>query len=415
MDYDIIVAGGGAAGFFAALRAAEANPHAAVALLEQSPRVLTKVSISGGGRCNVTHECYDPHELIKAYPRGAVELLGPFHKWQPGDTMTWFEDRGVPLKVESDGRVFPQSDSSQSIVDCLTHEAERIGVTILLRTGVDHVLPLQGGGFIVTLADGSTRRCRCLLLATGGNQGNRAHRIATELGHTVIDPVPSLFTFIIPDSRLKGLPGLSVATAGVSVAEAGLSEQGPVLITHWGLSGPAILRLSAWGARQLRELDYKFSLTINWCDHLSPSDFSVAVADAQRGHPRKRVAGFPLAGIPARLWERLVIEGGIGPDTTWHTLERKQISDLANCICRATFAVDGRSRNKEEFVTCGGIALPEVDFRTMESRVVPGLFFAGETLNIDAITGGYNFQAAWTTGHLAGSAMAATVADSLPG
>lgn len=409
MEYDIIVAGGGAAGFFAALRAAETNPRARIALLEQSPRVLAKVAISGGGRCNVTHECYDPHELVRAYPRGAVELLGPFHKWQPADTMAWFEERDVPLKVEADGRVFPQSDSSASVVDCLKQEADRLGVEVLLHTGVDHALPLEGGGFIITLADESTRRCRCLLLATGGNQGNRAHRIAAELGHSVIEPVPSLFTFIVDDPRLKGLQGLSVSAAEVSVPELGLCQRGAVLVTHWGLSGPAILRLSAWGARPLRDLDYSFTITVDWCNNLSSSDFNYAIAAAQRGHPRKKVVGMPLGGIPTRLWERLAVNGQITAETSWHSLDRGMMSELGEAIRRSSFAVRGRSRNKEEFVTCGGVALPEVDFRTMESRIVPGLFFAGEVLDIDAITGGYNFQAAWTTGHLAGSAMAAAV------
>ena len=400
----IVVVGGGAAGFFGAIAAAESGPHDRVVILEKGPRTLSKVRISGGGRCNVTHSCFDPRELSQRYPRGARALIGAFHRFGPTDTVAWFENRGVRLKTEADGRMFPVTDSSQTIIDCLTSAAEKSGVRVLMSTALSTIQKRPDGGFLLDLSNGERMDCERLLWAGGGCRPEGHPAVA--LGHSLMPPVPSLFTFQIDTPWLRDLPGISVASAQVSVPGTDLKERGPLLITHTGLSGPVVLRLSAWGARDLHGLRYEFPLRINWLPQTN-RDFLIEELQARRessgGQTILRTRWNPL---PARLWESLVIQSGILPDTKWARLSRAEALNLATLLTSTELPVRGKSTHKEEFVTCGGIPLPEVDFKTMGSRIVPGLHFAGEALDIDGITGGFNFQAAWTTGWIAGNAMA---------
>lgn len=369
---------------------------------------MQKVKVSGGGRCNVTHSCFEPKELAKRYPRGGPALIGAFHRFQAADTVKWFEAHGVVLKTEADGRMFPTTDQSQTIINCLTQAARAAGVELRTGCGVERVERWAEGGFQLTFSNGERLVCDALLLATGGAKA--VDTLAASLGHTLAPPVPSLFTFHIADKRLEGLSGLAVERATVSVAGTKLKETGPVLITHWGLSGPGILRLSAWGARELAAFAYTFSLSVNWLPEHN-FDSVIALAQAQRGLTGARqVSNVALGGLPSRLWERLVTTAGIAPQTQWAGLNKAQLHTLARLLVESEFTVTGKSMNKEEFVTCGGVRLAEVDFKTMASRVCPGLYFAGELLDIDGITGGFNFQAAWTTGWLAGNAMAERLA-----
>jgi hypothetical protein len=408
----IIIAGGGAAGFFAAIACAEANPHCRVTIYEATAHPLAKVKVSGGGRCNVTHACFDPRELVKRYPRGSRELLGAFHRWQPRDTVDWFEKRGVALKIEADGRMFPVTDNSQTIIDCLRGAAERAGVSLVLQTGIKSVRrlapsrPGEVGPFQVTLTPGEVVTSDRLLLATGGNQANFGFTLARQFGHTIEPPVPSLFTFHIKDPRLEGLAGVAVEDALTAVRGTNLQASGPLLVTHWGQSGPAILKLSSWGARILHDCRYQFTLLVNWAPTFSAATLQSALEQARATHPKKQVATWCPVGLPLRLWEKLLIAAGLTPETQWAMVSGVALRALAAQVGAGEFAVTGKSTFKEEFVTCGGVRLSEVDFKTMESRLAPGLHFAGEVLDIDGITGGFNFQAAWTGGWLAGQAMA---------
>ncbi len=402
----IIIVGGGAAGFFAAITAAEAAPQAQVTLLERGPQMLAKVRISGGGRCNVTHACFDAREFANRYPRGGKALIGPFQRFQARDTVAWFAGRGVKLKIENDGRMFPVTDSSATIVDCLTNAAQRAGVVVRTNCGVDSVRRSETG-FELTLTGGEKMVADRLLLATGGCRAAAAGQMATSLGHAIEPPVPSLFTLQIALPWLNELAGASVEVVEVSVPETDLSERGPVLVTHWGLSGPAVLRLSAWGARQLHELDYHFPLRVNWLPELPPEKLAAEIQARRQAQGAKLVVNAPIAPLSARLWEALVLAAGVGRAARWAALTRAQQQQLIQQLTRTEFAVTGKSLNKDEFVTCGGVKLAEVNFKTMESRICPGLYFAGELLDIDGITGGFNFQAAWTTGWIAGNAMAA--------
>ncbi|HTY87560.1 MAG TPA: NAD(P)/FAD-dependent oxidoreductase [Candidatus Acidoferrum sp.] len=427
----IIVVGGGAAGFFAAIACAEAAPGADVTILERSARFLGKVRISGGGRCNVTHACFDPREFVTRYPRGGKALLGPLLKFSARDTVTWFEARGVKLKTETDGRMFPVTDSSQTVVDCLLHSACVAGVKLRLEASVKSVAQLPDGGFEIIVsgagsplpavatrtaggAQGTARPtrdggaklvCDRLLLATGGCRAAVAGQLAVSLGHTLEPPVPSLFAFHIASPWLPSLAGVSADPVEVSVPAAKLRERGPLLVTHEGLSGPAILRLSAWGARRLHDLNYRFPLLVNWLPEWN-AERIVREFQARRETAGARlVVNVPLVPLPARLWERLVLASGVVRDTRWSALNRSQAHALAQQLVRTEFSVTGKSLNRDEFVTCGGVRLAEVDFKTTESKVCPGLFFAGELLDIDGLTGGFNFQSAWTTGWIAGQAM----------
>jgi predicted Rossmann fold flavoprotein len=401
----VIVVGGGAAGFFGAIACAEANHGAEVTLHESTAHLLAKVRVSGGGRCNVTHACFDARDMAKRYPRGSRELIGPLSRFGPEQTIAWYAKRGVELKTEKDGRMFPVTDSSATIVDCLNAAARNVGVTVRTGSGLRSLVRSPEGGFVATLSDLGEVPCDRVLLATGGGKGPAGQSIAESLGHTVTAAVPSLFTFHIDDPRLTGLEGLSVPMAEATVKGMKLRELGPVLVTHWGLSGPAILRLSAWGARDLHGVDYKFTLCINWAER--PTDRAKAELEAERAaHPKRQVSNATLLGIPARLWVRLVVASGLAADATWSGVSNDKLKALALQATASEFSVSGKSMNKEEFVTCGGVCLAEVDMATMESRKCPGLHFAGEVLDIDGITGGFNFQAAWTTGWQAGRAMA---------
>jgi predicted Rossmann fold flavoprotein len=401
----VVIIGGGAAGFFAAIACAEASPDCAVTLYEATAHPLAKVKVSGGGRCNVTHACFDPRELVKRYPRGGRELLGAFHRWQPRDTVAWFEARGVALKTEEDGRMFPVTDSSQTIVDCLEGAAARAGVKIVLRTGMKSVSRAVGG-FQISLTTGETVTAARVLLATGGNKSNAGLTIAEQFGHTIEPPVPSLFTFHIDDPRLKDLAGVSVENAVTTVPGTALKERGPLLVTHWGLSGPAVLKLSAWGARILHDREYKFTLGVNWAPAFNAESLRAEWERARTSNPKKQLATWCPVALPLRLWEKLLPAAGLEPDSTWTTAPGAGLRELAAQITEGKFVVTGKSTFKEEFVTCGGVRLSEIDFKTMESRRVPGLHFAGEVIDVDGVTGGFNFQAAWTGGHLAGCAMA---------
>jgi predicted Rossmann fold flavoprotein len=404
----VLVAGGGAAGFFAAIECAAADPSADVELHEASSSLLTKVRISGGGRCNVTHACFDPGRLALGYPRGARELIGPLSRFGPEQTVDWFRERGVELKAEKDGRMFPVSDDSATIVDCLVAAARRAGVRIATASGVKAVTRAAGAqpGFLASLSGGGQVRADRVLIATGGGRASGGLEIAASLGHSIAPPVPSLFTFNVDDPRIKGLEGVAVPMAAAAVKATRLREAGPVLVTHWGLSGPAILRLSAWGARELHAAKYAFTLCVNWAEPRTPDQARLSLETERSEHPRRLVATSNPFGIPARLWERLVGAAGAPPGASWSGVSNDLLRALAAEVADSRFAVTGKSTNKEEFVTCGGVLLGEVNMATMESRLCPGLHFAGEVLDIDGITGGYNFQSAWTTGWHAGRAMA---------
>jgi predicted Rossmann fold flavoprotein len=400
------IVGGGAAGFFAALACAEAQSGADIFILEKTSQFLSKVIISGGGRCNVTHACFDEREFATRFPRGERALIAPFKQFQARDTVTWFAARGVKLKTESDGRMFPTTDSSQTIIDCLLGAARQAGLKLMTNCGVESVNRNETGGFNLTLANGDTLTCNCLLLATGGCRTPALGQLAISLGHTLEPPVPSLFTFHIETPWLQELAGISVESVEAGVPGAGLCERGALLVTHWGLSGPAILRLSAWGARQLHEMNYSFPLHVNWLPHLNAEKLAAELEARRDSQPAKLIVNSPIPPLPARLWEKLVLASGVSRETRWSALSRSAQHKLVQQLRRTEFSVSGKSLNKDEFVTCGGVRLSEVNFKTMESRICPGLFFAGEVLDIDGITGGFNFQAAWTTGWIAGQAMA---------
>jgi predicted Rossmann fold flavoprotein len=400
----IIVAGGGAAGFFAAISAARTNPLAHVTILEKSSALLAKVRISGGGRCNVTNVCREPRELAKRYPRGGRALIGPLTRFGPDDTIEWFSACGVRLKAEPDGRMFPVSDTSQTIVECLVGEAEKCGIPVFSSRGITDVKSPTPGKFLLRLDNGSTQECDALIWAGGGCRAG-THPVLG-LGHTLVPPVPSLFTFQVECPWLRELPGISLDPVHLSVPSVGLQESGPILITHSGLSGPAVLRLSAWGARLLQECGYSFALQINWLPATTTEQVIEEIQERRNSSGGQAVVKAKWPPLPSRLWEQLVRAAGISTETRWSKLDRLAARRLAGQLTQTVLPVRGKSVNKEEFVTCGGIPLPEVDLKTMQSRLVPGLFFAGETLDIDGITGGFNFQAAWTTGWIAGHSAA---------
>lgn len=395
----IVVIGGGAAGFFAAINCAEKNPDCTVTILEKSSSVLNKVKVSGGGRCNVTHACYDVRELVKNYPRGEKQLLGPFTRFNPSNTIDWFSERGVEIKREDDGRMFPVTDSSQTIIDCFLREATRLGVKLKMQTGVEEI-SIQNSGFRVNTSEGKEILTDAVIVTTGSSHA--VWKMLAGIGHTIVQPVASLFTFNIKDERINGLQGLSVDSAGVKIVlNSKLSAQNsPLLITHWGLSGPAILKLSAFAARELAALDYKFEIEVNWCGK-NFTEVKDTLLYFKKNNGRKNVAANPLFGIPKRLWERMLTVGRQSLTANFADLSNAQIDSLTSTLTASRFKVNGKSTFKDEFVTAGGVNLSEVDFKTMQSKKIPGLYFAGEVLDIDAITGGFNFQAAWTTAWIA--------------
>jgi predicted Rossmann fold flavoprotein len=402
--WDVIVAGGGPAGFFAAIRCAELNPGLHVLMIEKASQTLGKVLISGGGRCNVTHACFDPAKLITYYPRGANELRGAFTRFHPADTVDWFESRGVKLKTEADGRMFPVTDSSATIAECLRGAAKKAGVEVVVGTTLLGVEKRHSDGFKLEVRSEAQvfhLQTKKLLIATGSDR--KTWEIIKSLGHTVIDPVPSLFTFNIKDKRIDGLEGISVE--GVTLKMDSVTAQGALLITHWGMSGPAVLRCSAWGARELFGKKYHANLLVNWLGDYS-FDKALEVLRQNRAwkeNSKKKVSTHPaFSQIPLRLWKQLTECG----EKNWADVSNAELRKLAQELTSGEFQIEGKGQFKEEFVTSGGVSLKEVDFRSMQSRLVPGLYFAGEALNIDGLTGGFNFQSSWTTGWLVGHALA---------
>jgi predicted Rossmann fold flavoprotein len=401
----IVVIGGGAAGFFGAIAAAEAHPHAQVTLLEASAQVLAKVRVSGGGRCNVTHACFDPTALVQHYPRGGKALRGPLTRFQPQDTVAWFKARGVALKTEADGRMFPITDDSETIVECLVRSAQRAGVQIITGAAVTEVIPLAAG-FTVQLKGGENMGGDRILLTSGSNP--LGYRLAASLGHQIVPPVPSLFTFKITDPRLVELAGVAVPLVRVKLLVEGqkpLEQEGPLLITHWGVSGPAVLKLSAWGARLLHDVRYQATIQVNWLPGLKAEELRDLLLKTKEEWVRKAIAKNCPVTLPQRLWQRLVESVGIDSELRWADLSKKALNLLLLELTQGQFKIQGKGMFKDEFVTCGGIPLTEVNFKTMESRCCSGLYFAGEILDVDGVTGGFNFQNAWTTGWIAGQAM----------
>lgn len=394
-----VIIGGGAAGIFASINAKSSNPHATVILLEKSAQLLSKVRISGGGRCNVTHSCFDPLKLVQNYPRGGKELIGPFHRFQPRDTIHWFESHGVTLKTESDGRMFPITDNSQTIIDCLLLESQRLGVDIRIKQRLEKITKVDDR-FVIHFVDGNILECDKLILASGSSP--QGFEFAKSFGHSIQEPVPSLFTFNVPASPLKDLSGIAVEKASIRIMGTQFHQQGPLLITHWGFSGPAALKLSAWGARILHEKNYHVEISINWLPELTQEEMRNTLLTLKKKQPNQTLGSESMFGLPKNLWKRLIELAGLDVKKRFSEIANSDLFRFCERLQSDVYQVEGKTTNKEEFVTCGGINLKEVDFRTMESRICSGLFFAGEILDIDGVTGGFNFQNAWTTGWLAG-------------
>ena len=399
----LVVVGGGAAGFFAAIRAKECNPKLTVTILDSAPLCLGKVKVSGGGRCNVTHACFDVARLVEHYPRGKKELRGVFSRFGPADTVAWFQRHGVPLKTETDGRMFPVTDSSQTVIDCLVSTAQGHGIKIRTKTTVKAIQAMQPGFDVVTSAQ--TIRAAAVVLATGSSR--QGYTLAESLGHSLVAPVPSLFTFAIDDDNLTALTGTTLENVNVRCHINGLkkplSESGPLLITHQGLSGPVILKLSAWGARVLHEANYQASVSIDAYPKLSASDVIDVFNHHKAQHPNQFIGTTsPLTELTKRFWQWVLGHYDLLPEQPWQQLSQKAVRQLSEGIKQIRLPIAGINRHQAEFVTAGGIPLNEIDMRTMESKRCPGLYLAGEVINVDAITGGFNFQNAWSTGWIAG-------------
>lgn len=398
--FDAIIIGGGAAGFFTAINLAEKNPSLKIAILERGKEVLSKVRISGGGRCNVTHACFDANELTSYYPRGSKELRGPFHTFAAADTVSWFQQHGVLIKREDDGRMFPQANTSQAVIDCFLRLQQSLGIGLCKGENVLSIQRNENSWQLNTQQHQFIAQQICI--ATGGSPA--MWKLLQQLGHTIVAPVPSLFTFNCKDERIMDLPGVATNVA-VSIKDTNLQSSGPLLITHWGMSGPAILKLSAWGARILYDKQYVFTLVINWLQTENIESTLQKLRLQKEQHAQKTVSFKSPFKIPTRLWENLVQAASINKTVKWADLSKAQISQLAQQLCQSQFAIRGKSTFKEEFVTAGGIDLKEVDFKTMRSKILPGIYLTGEILNIDAVTGGFNFQNAWTGGYIAATAM----------
>ena len=396
MKNDVIIIGGGAAGFFSAINIAIFNPKLNILILERGKEGLQKVKISGGGRCNVTHGQFIPSELTINYPRGEKELLGPFHQFMTGDTMKWFEDRGIELKIEQDGRVFPVSNNSQTIIDCFLSEVKRLNIKVLYNQTVKSI-SLKNNEWLIN-TDKQDFNSFKLLVATGSNP--KIWNLMDQLNHTIVKPVPSLFSFDIKDNRIKSIPGVVVEDVDIKVVNSKLFSDGPLLITHKGMSAPSILKLSAFGALEFESLNYQFEISINFVK-ISYLDCISELKLVKNNMSKKMVINTPYFGIPKRLWKEIVVYSQIDNTTTWAELNKNQLNTLTTQLTSSIFKVNGKSTFKEEFVTAGGIDLKEINFKTFESKIHNNLFFAGEVLNIDAITGGYNFQNAWTGAYIA--------------
>ena len=400
----LVVIGGGAAGFWGAIACAEAYPQARITILEASPQLLTKVRISGGGRCNVTHACFEPTALVGQYPRGAKALRGAFSRFQPQDTVRWFQAHGVRLKTEADGRMFPTTDDSETIVACLMRTANQLGIQVRIGASVTH-LTQQEPGFTVQLKSGEMLKCDRILLATGSHP--LGYRLVQQLGHPLIPSVPSLFTFKMNDPRLQGLAGIAVDPVQLRLVadDETFDQTGPLLVTHWGLSGPAVLKLSAWGARALHQARYRGTLTINWLPEHAYDAVRQQLLAAKMEVAKRAIANHCPVNLPQRLWHRLLTAADIPRDKRWADLSKKNLTPLLRELTQGQYEITGKGVFKDEFVTCGGVDLNQINFKTMESRCCPGLHFAGEVIDVDGITGGFNFQNAWTTAWLAAQAM----------
>jgi len=398
---EVIIIGGGAAGFFTAINAADLNPDYKITIIEKSNKLLAKVLVSGGGRCNVTHACFDNGLLVKNYPRGEKELRSAFSKFSTTETVEWFKNQGINLKTEADGRMFPESNSSETIATCLIETAKNLGVKIKTGISVKEILVNADKTFTLKTDTDYNPTCDKLIIASGGNPKNENYNWLRKIGHTIIPPVPSLFTFNIPDENLTKLMGISVPNAKVQVVNTKLQSEGPLLITHWGLSGPAVLKESSWGARILNELNYDFSIKVNWFPNFKEEQLKELFNEQRAKHPAQLILSNSPIEIPKRLWEYFITKAEITETVRWADASKKQLNTLANILLSDIYHVKGKTTFKEEFVTCGGISLKEVDFSTMQSKIVPNLYFAGEVLDIDGVTGGFNFQNAWTTGWIA--------------
>lgn len=400
----VVVIGGGAAGLFFAINAAKLKPSLNVTILEKTANLLSKVKVSGGGRCNVTHNCFDPEILSRAYPRGQKTLRWSFEQFHAKHTVEWFNERNVQLKAEADGRMFPVTDDSQTIIDCLMGEAKKYNVKICTKIRVDKIEPLQQG-FKLQIHKSKPILCDLVMVATGGYNRENAYEWLKELGHSIEKPVPSLFTFNFRDKIFSALSGISVEEAEIHIEETSFTETGPVLITHWGLSGPAVLKLSAWAARELHDREYRYKIKVNWLYPLKEDDVRQKLFELKEKNHKKLVTKQDQFPFPSRLWEKFLEVASVDTGKRWAELSNKEIHTLVQELVHARYDIQGKTTYKEEFVTCGGIPLNEINPDTMESKIIPGLYFSGEVLNIDGITGGFNFQAAWTNSWLAANAV----------
>ncbi len=402
--FQIAVIGGGAAGFFASISASEANPNAQIMIYEKTSKLLQKVKVSGGGRCNVTHHCFASYKLAKNYPRGEKQLNELFKVFQAKDTVAWFEARGVKLKIEADGRIFPVSDSSQTIIDCFVDEIRKHGIQIHTNFAIEKVTKV-GNQFHLQFLNGEKAQVDKVIVATGGYNNIHSYQYLSDLGHGIISPVPSLFTFNDSQKYFAELSGISVPNGIVKIAGTKFENFGPLLITHWGLSGPAVIKLSAWAAEYLASQSYAFTALVNWTGIDKEEELKTQLATFKNNHPKKKITTNPLLEIPARLWMKISELAEIEENRIWAEISQKQYNKLIENLYRCTFYIKGKTTFKDEFVTCGGIDLSEIDLTTMESKLISGLYFAGEVLNIDGITGGFNFQSAWTTAWIAGKSV----------
>jgi predicted Rossmann fold flavoprotein len=401
----LIVIGGGAAGFFCAINAARMNQQLKVTLVEKTGKLLSKVKVSGGGRCNITHACFDIVEMSKKYPRGGNFVKKTFHQFFTKDTIEWFKERNVEFKEEKDGRMFPITDSSQTIIDCLLNEANKYNVEIIMNAEVKTVL-YQESRFNIKLSDARPLTSDYLCIASGGYPKSSMFEWLIKLGHSIEEPVPSLFTFNIPGHSIRELMGVSVENTRVKIIGSKLKQQGPLLITHWGISGPAVLKLSAWGARELAAKNYDFKIMVNWVPDFNEQQLADKFQSLRFEMASQKVYNKNPLGLPGRLWEFLLKYSEVNPEIRWADLPSKDANKLIRNLCSCVFDVKGKTTFKEEFVTAGGITLNEIDYNTMMSKKIPNLFFAGEIMDVDGVTGGFNFQHAWTSGFIAGKTIA---------
>lgn len=403
---NVIVIGGGAAGFFAALSCKQHHPEYAVTLLEKSEKLLSKVKVSGGGRCNVTHACFENGQLAKFYPRGGKQLKNAFSQFNAKNTVQWFENRGVKLKTEADNRMFPVTDNSQTIVDCLTDEANKLGIVIQKGVPITSISKKENQFILTVLGKDPSIALRItadkIIIASGGSPKVDGFNWLKQLGHTIISPVPSLFTFNMPTEPIKKLMGVVADPVSLKIKGTKLTSEGPLLITHWGMSGPAVLKLSAWGARELNAMNYKFEVLINWLGNRNEQEVRDWLNFELKNIGKRQIGNRNPFQLTNRLWLFFLEKNEIDPETPWNQLKKKSLNKLLNTLVNDSYKAEGKTTFKEEFVTCGGVSLNDVSFETMESKVCPGIYFAGEVLDIDAVTGGFNFQAAWTTGFIAG-------------